>query len=397
VAHIKQHESDCIRWLGSPFRAVHEWLDHFATIQGPTHRAARHHVEGINQARRLFGEQGAKAAIVHILRDCRNIPRQGDYNSGKVDPLGLRREWAPGAYADYSEEVFAALVRAALEGPSSILLWAFFRNASDLENMLRGASRLTGDEISDYLHRWPSVASRAASLPQLEPTEPVPKALSGDASEYLNSVVGAPLRQQLEKEFGEFELGIIPVDHLINPLALLDVEYIEQLRPSLEGTSELALARFAIPQRVPTSVKAMMDPTQRSVSFVSPQKTVTAGPLLLEEYPDLGLSVRCFVSGTPQMILVSNVAGRLYLRSGIHRSFLLAESGAKEIPCILVREANPPAVSSAYPVFSPAVLAASRPPLLVDALDPELSVKFPSQRTHKIIRISVEELVIPVE
>ena len=66
----------------------------------------RHHKEGVSQAGSLFGEQGARAAEVHILRDCRQVPQQADYETGYVDALGLRREWPVTAYIKYTDEDF---------------------------------------------------------------------------------------------------------------------------------------------------------------------------------------------------------------------------------------------------------------------------------------------------
>jgi hypothetical protein len=74
MASLQQHMKDCEHFLGAPFEEVNRWLDEFMPKVGANHRRFRHHREGIKEAGRLFGEAGAKAAIVHILRDCRNIP-----------------------------------------------------------------------------------------------------------------------------------------------------------------------------------------------------------------------------------------------------------------------------------------------------------------------------------
>jgi len=50
---------------------VHFWLDEFmgAPGIGARHRRKRHHLEGIAEVRRLFGDRAAEAARLHIIAD----------------------------------------------------------------------------------------------------------------------------------------------------------------------------------------------------------------------------------------------------------------------------------------------------------------------------------------
>lgn len=73
MAHIDKHCEDCVLELGEEFRAVHEWLDEFAAKLGPAHRDIRHHAGGVEEALKKFGAKGAKAAEIHIKRDCHGI------------------------------------------------------------------------------------------------------------------------------------------------------------------------------------------------------------------------------------------------------------------------------------------------------------------------------------
>jgi hypothetical protein len=112
-----------------------------------------------------------------------------------------------------------------------------------------------------------------------------------------------------------------------------------------------------------------------------------------------GTEVTFLVAANWSLILVANYSGRLILRNGIHRAFLLAKMGMKTVPCVLVNEVGdlPNIHNTTYPSFAPQMLIQPRPPLLVDFLDPELCLQVPLQRTHKVIRIAAEELVIPVD
>ena len=68
---FEEHCQECIEKLGNPFEEVHIWLDEFAGSKryGMKHRKARHHLKGIEEVRKLFGEDAVEAAKLHILSD----------------------------------------------------------------------------------------------------------------------------------------------------------------------------------------------------------------------------------------------------------------------------------------------------------------------------------------
>ena len=69
MASIDQHCADCREELGDEFRHVHVWLDALFRTLGPKHRSARHHTGGVEQVRKLWGDDAARAAEMHIRRD----------------------------------------------------------------------------------------------------------------------------------------------------------------------------------------------------------------------------------------------------------------------------------------------------------------------------------------
>lgn len=67
---FEQHSEDCQRELGARFEHVHEWLDELQDEYGPVHRVFRHHTKGIEMIRARWGDDAARAAEIHIRRDC---------------------------------------------------------------------------------------------------------------------------------------------------------------------------------------------------------------------------------------------------------------------------------------------------------------------------------------
>ena len=69
--HFDAHCSQSIAFLGNPWPSVHIWLDEFAGRSGigMKHRRFRHHQEGIEEVRKIWGHQAAEAARMHIISD----------------------------------------------------------------------------------------------------------------------------------------------------------------------------------------------------------------------------------------------------------------------------------------------------------------------------------------
>jgi hypothetical protein len=387
---------DCVHWLGADFENVHRWLDEFMQTAGPYHRKFRHHREGILEAERLFGRYADWAATIHVLRDCRNIPRMQDYADGTVDALGLQTRWPITAHIRYPEEAFLALVNNQINGPFGVLLWAFIGNEIPL--LLNTHTKLTPDEIAKVLEgEWKLAVSHKNTLPPFESSDTVKQIPDGPVKGYFGQISQSPLLGQLMTQFGGLGFGYVSTQSLVAPLALIDCEYVEQLRAELSETDELSIAKFCAPEVVTVPIKAGVELPGRTVNFVSTQKTMTVGGMQVEQVPGGGAQVRYLVTNAATFVIVSRVGNRLYLRSGVHRAYLLASLGIKDIPCIIVTENQIPTLAGGYPAFSPSALAQPRPPLFSDYFDEKLSLTARLQRMNKIIRITAEEFLVPVD
>jgi len=68
MAKFEDHCRDCERILGNRYEDVNHWMDALFRQYGPAHRKHRHCWYGVGEAKRLFGAEGAKAAIVHMTK-----------------------------------------------------------------------------------------------------------------------------------------------------------------------------------------------------------------------------------------------------------------------------------------------------------------------------------------
>jgi hypothetical protein len=57
--------------LGEEFQEVHKWLDEFHGKEPyhTKHRFLRHHKQGIEEVRKIYGDKAALAAKQHVLSD----------------------------------------------------------------------------------------------------------------------------------------------------------------------------------------------------------------------------------------------------------------------------------------------------------------------------------------
>jgi hypothetical protein len=266
VASLEQHMQDCVRFLGQPFKEVNVWLDEFYPVLGASHRRVRHHIEGTFEARRLFGPGADKAEAIHILRDCRNLPHDYEYESNSLDLLGMHKTWPDAAYIRYSEDQFVNLVKNKVFGAQGTLLWAFM-NGIDLPGFMAATTRMRSESILQLQPKW---SQAIAAKEQLSPLLPdiLPTSLdSEDDKSYINSLKDSPLWQQIASQFGPPIVGSLPASSLIQPLVYLDGEYIEDLRAEFASLGDTSLIRYTLPLSTSAEARATVDSTGKSVTI----------------------------------------------------------------------------------------------------------------------------------
>lgn len=92
VAYLHEHCQDCKDRLGREWLEVHQWLDGLYAVHGHDHRQHRHHAEGVEEIRGMWGDEAALAAQIHIIVDCWGIPAKADYETGRVNRNGFTPE-----------------------------------------------------------------------------------------------------------------------------------------------------------------------------------------------------------------------------------------------------------------------------------------------------------------
>ncbi len=68
----KAHNRECLMILGEEYDNVNAWMDGLACDHGLlniNHRRYRHHKEGVEEVRAMWGNGAARAAEIHIEND----------------------------------------------------------------------------------------------------------------------------------------------------------------------------------------------------------------------------------------------------------------------------------------------------------------------------------------
>ena len=91
MANRAEHCRECKEKMGKEFDEVHKWLDGLASPKkgylDMNHRRWRHHDEGVEEIRLMYGDEAAKAAEMHIITDFGRIPSRREVESEfKAEP-----------------------------------------------------------------------------------------------------------------------------------------------------------------------------------------------------------------------------------------------------------------------------------------------------------------------
>lgn len=91
---LQEHCAETVEAMGQPYMQVHKWLDEWHSVPGYgglAHRRKRHHMAGIMEVRRMWGEEAAEAARLHILSDLKQVGWTGTFpiNEQHCQKLGL--------------------------------------------------------------------------------------------------------------------------------------------------------------------------------------------------------------------------------------------------------------------------------------------------------------------
>jgi hypothetical protein len=136
------------------------------------------------------------------------VPHREDYESGRVDALGLLKNWPVTAYIKYENKDFETLVMNNLLGSSGTVLWAFI-NPHVLPQLLVGMSRLTLPDIEQRLPKHAEAMAAMSALPPLQPAILPQRTLTTKLADYFKRVASSPITGQVKHVFPMADLAYV--------------------------------------------------------------------------------------------------------------------------------------------------------------------------------------------
>jgi hypothetical protein len=198
--------------------------------------------------------------------------------------------------------------------------------------------------------------------------------------------------------------GMVELDRLIVTQPHVTLPFVEALQARLDPAPDAeGLFRFCQPlerRDPPIGVRRLGD---RRFQFVSdstdfrfheavllrPEQVVGHAP-----FGPVGAVIGLVVGFGSNFLSVIRSDNRLLLHNGYHRAYALRAAGFTHAPAVVqtvTRRDELALVASQAVVDEPAFyLAARRPPLLKDFLDPRISKVLPVRRTKKLVEVSFE-------
>ncbi len=220
-------------------------------------------------------------------------------------------------------------------------------------------------------------------LPEDLPSpEPAPAAWQA----HLDRVVARPLFQRLFAG-ARWSFAAVPVESLISVQPHVNWTY-SQAQAARGDPLETCLPTLPEPLDLWGGVSPSDPP---SASFCTRDPNVRIVDVRMAESPRL--TVTFTISKTAVFLQVVRLAGRLYLKNGVHRAAGLAAAGHRRLPCLLVEGTGPRDLPDLLPLES---MLRPDPPRVTDFLRPELYVAHPWRTRVKYLRLVPEEFVAPL-
>lgn len=232
--------------------------------------------------------------------------------------------------------------------------------------------------------RWRSASDRVTALSVAEPglcdditIGAVPDAVTALTDKVLSDPI-------VRRSFSMMpvSIGMVDLDHLVVFQRHIDLVFVDQLKAKLPPSSEEELARFCLLDQSRPPVRYVRQGETWTISSRSTDLRVVE-PVVLraDEVADLVLPGRAeFIFGLAigygsNMLNVVNLGNRCVLANGSHHAFALRDAGIKRAPALIQTASRfedlmvIPQVQQDFALY----MQSSRPPLLKDYFDPELT------------------------
>jgi hypothetical protein len=247
--------------------------------------------------------------------------------------------------------------------------------------------------VEELLQKRLKAEERIKSLPPLADETPVALPITDREAIYeTEKIMELPDCDEIFPR-GSWTAGLVQISTLVPLQANLDVAYAESLGPpDLSSSRMLSAVKLCFSDSRSTAFGINVDEVQKSVTITGINPTLHVRGVQYGKQPDGPLIVSMIIAAAPNIVQVSQFAGRYFLVSGNHRVYRLMKAGFSHVPCMVHEAMSIEETGARGPsFFMESVLTAPRPPLFPDFADKVLGVIVPLHALSKVVRIRPDE------
>ena len=252
-------------------------------------------------------------------------------------------------------------------------------------------------EKSDPLQLWRRSSDAIKNLsptpnsPQIELLDPIQHPI-------VKTVMARRTFQKYYEAVADYQFALVPIDALLAPQWVADLDYIDEMSGELEPDAGLdQQVKFAMAEGMIT--EPIISGPQ--VIFASPRRDLHADQIPTVRETDPGeFEITIRATSRPNYVSAAALGNRLILINGVHKVCAFAKAGFDRVPCLLMnikRLEETGLQINQTTLFRPELINGVRPAQVLDFLNREVGVPAKLRAMYQVLRvgIGVETLTIP--
>ncbi len=235
---------------------------------------------------------------------------------------------------------------------------------------------------------WRRSFDAVARLPLTPPVQGV-EVLDNGASPIVDEIKARPTYRKHYESFADYQFCMVPIDSLLAPQWLADVDYIDELSRRISSDASIEdQIRFAMAEGVITE-PIIAGP---QVIFTSQGRDLHAEQIPSVRQVGTGeYEIVVRASSRPNYIQAVAIGNRLLLTNGVHKVCALLLRGYTHVPCVLRRigRIEESGLNLQTSLFRPELFGGVRPAQVVDFLNEDVGVSVLMRSMQQVLTVGI--------
>jgi hypothetical protein len=242
---------------------------------------------------------------------------------------------------------------------------------------------------ANAIQLWRRSAEAIATLPFTPPAARIDLLLDNTAPQVVDEIRARPTFRKHYESFADYQFAMVPIDSLLAPQWLADMDYIEELsglispNASIEEQVRFAMAEGEITEPIIAGPQ---------VIFTSQGRNLHAEPIpSFRQIAPGEFEVVVRASSRPNYVQAAQIGNRLLLTNGVHKVCALSLRGYTHAPCVLraINRIEESGLNLQSTMFRPELLGGTRPAQVIDFLNERVAVPIAMRSMHQVLTIGI--------